>query len=226
MLWRAIQLGWVLAITAIPLVAQNAPVGFESLADSAILTSQYPGSTFANAIVLSAGITLNEFEFPPHSGVNVASDNGGPITITFVSALSTFSAYFTYSTGLTVQALGAANQLLTTSTSAYSDNEALSGTSGSHPNELLQVSSKTGIYKIVITGSPQGTSFAMDDATLFTACDLNHDGYSNATDAQAIINQALGANMPISDLNGDGVVNVVDVQIVIKAAMGGACIAL
>ncbi len=32
--------------------------------DSAILTSQFPGLTFPNTIVLSAGISLNEFEAP------------------------------------------------------------------------------------------------------------------------------------------------------------------
>ena len=79
-------------------------IDFEGLADSTILTNQYPGITFTNAIILTAGISLNEFEFPPHSGVNVASDNNGPITIVFSSPVLSFSGYFTYVEPLTLDA--------------------------------------------------------------------------------------------------------------------------
>jgi hypothetical protein len=50
--------------------------------DSEILTSQYSalGVNLTNAIALTLGVSLNKFEFPPHSGLNVISDNGGPIT--------------------------------------------------------------------------------------------------------------------------------------------------
>ena len=63
----------------------------------------------------------------------------------------------------------------------------------------------------------------MDDAAIITRCDLNLDGLTTATDAQAIVNEALGANSPADDLNRDGAVNVVDVQIVINAALGNGC---
>lgn len=203
--------------------AQNGPYTFEGFPDSTVLTNQLAGATFANAIILASGITLNELEFPPHGGSNVVSDNGGPMTILFAAPLRSFAAYFTYSVPLTMQALDSANNLLVTTNSAFSNNEALSGISGSHANELLEVSSSTAIFKIVITGSSQGTSFTLDDAGFYIRCDLNQDEFTNVTDAQAIINEVLGSAKAVDDLNLDGVVNVVDAQIVINATLGLGC---
>ena len=71
---------------------------FEGLPDSTPLTTQYGsrGVSFSNATVITAGITLNEFEFPPHSGSNIIFDDAGPITLTFTMPISQFGAYFTY----------------------------------------------------------------------------------------------------------------------------------
>jgi hypothetical protein len=44
------------------------------------------------------------------------------------------------------------------------------------------------------------------------------------SDAQLIVNEALGAATPSHDLNGDKVVNVADVQKVIDAALGMGCL--
>jgi hypothetical protein len=206
----------VILFTAVPVFAQTSPLGFENLIDSTLLTNQYSGLIFTNTIVLSSGITLDEFEFPAHGGSNVASDNGGPITISFSSPLHSFTGYFTHSVPLTVQAMGSSNNLLASSTSEFS---------GSQANELIQVSAATGIFKIVITGSQQGTSFTLDDATLITPCDLNADGLTNAVDVQAAINEALGTAGPNNDLNADGVVNAVDVQLVLNAALAEGCMA-
>jgi hypothetical protein len=220
----SLQCGMLLAVlagaNAIPALAQS--FAFDTFADSTILTTQYAGATFANAIVLGAGITLNEFEFPPHSSSNVLSDNGGPIALSFTSPISNFSGYFTYSVPLTVQALDASNNVLASASSAYSNNEGLSGASGSHANESVQVSA-SGIYKIVITGGAQGTSFTADDITVITRCDPNQTGVTTVADAQALVNQALGVAAPVNDLNGDGVVNAVDVQIVINSALQLGC---
>jgi hypothetical protein len=201
--------------------AQNAPLTFEGYADSTILTNQYTGAVFSNAIVLTAGVTLNELEFPPHGGSNVASDNSGPMSIAFSSGVSSFSGYFTYSVPLTLQAFDASNHLLTSATSAFSNNE--SGVSGNQPNELLQVSSATSIYKIVITGSAQGASFVMDDVSMVTPCDVTQDGSTNVTDVQALIKQSLGTSAANAALNGSGAVNIVDVQIVINAVLARGC---
>jgi len=98
----------------------------------------------------------------------VASDNTGPISISFSTPVSVFAAYFTYGEAITVTAFGFGGQELTSVHSGVSDNEALSGTPGSSPNELLDVGSAAGIYSITIAGDPGGGSFVMDDATYKT----------------------------------------------------------
>jgi hypothetical protein len=139
-------------------------INFEGLVDSTILTTQYAGVTFSNAIVLSAGISLNEFEFPPHSGTNVGADNGTPVTITFSSPVSVFYGYFTYTSTITITAYNAANAVVATATSKFNNNLALSGDPGSMPNEFLSVSG-TGIASITITSSGD---FTFDDLTFTT----------------------------------------------------------
>jgi hypothetical protein len=213
------------AASVSPALAQTPSFTFEGFVDGTVLTTQYTGAAFSNAIILGTGITLNEFEFPPHSATNVASDNGGPMTILFSSPPKAFSGYFTYGVPLTLQALDSSNHVLATATSAFSNNQALSGASGSHTNELLSVSSGSGISKIVITGSAQGASFALDDVTVISRCDLNQDGVVNVLDAQAILNEALGKSTGGDDLDRNGTVNVVDVQIVINAALALGCAA-
>lgn len=212
---------WILAgVSAAPLMAQ--PFSFEGYVDSTLLTTQYTGVTFSNTIILTTGITLDEFEFPAHSGSNVASDNGGPITIAFPSAMRGFGGYFTAGVPLMLEAFDSSNTLLAT-TSYGQDNEGLSGTAGTQPNHLLTVTSNKGVYKVVITGGSLGNSFTVDDAFAITRCDLDLDGRVDASDAQAIINEALGGNLPADDLNSDGIVNVVDIQIVVNAALSKGC---
>jgi hypothetical protein len=148
---------------------------FEGSPDSTILTNQYPGVTFTNAIILTAGVSLNEFEFPPLSGVNVASDNGGPMSITFATPVMSFAGYFTYLEPLTMSAFDAADDQVASASSLFSDNLAClagppcSGDPGSSPNELIQVSFTGGVSSVTITGDPAGGSFTLDDATYTTA---------------------------------------------------------
>lgn len=205
--------------------AATVTLTFEGFADRTVLTNQYSGMTFSNAIILSSGITLNELEFPPHSGTNVASDNGGAITISFSSAVQSVSGYFTYSQALTMQAFDVSNNPITTVTSRFSNNEAISGVSGSAPGELMVINSAVNIGKVVITGAAGGTSFTMDDVTVasFTQCDIDNAGAVTVANVQSVISQALGAKAVANDLNGDGVVNVVDVQLDINAALGLGC---
>lgn len=138
---------------------------FEGLPDSTVLTNQYSGLTFGNAIILSAGVSLNEFEFPPHSGVNVVSDNGGPLSINFLSPITSFSGYFTYADLLTLQAFDAGSNLVGSTLSAFTNNMALSGELGSSPHEFLHLTFNGGISSITITGDLLGESFVMDDVT-------------------------------------------------------------
>jgi large repetitive protein len=139
---------------------------YEGFNDGAPLTTQYTGITFANAVILQSGVSLNEFEFPPHSGTNVVSDQGGPMTISFSAPASSVSAFFTYSTGLTIKGYDSTNTLVATATSHFTNNQALSGAAGTSPNDSIQISYASGLSKIVITGSPSGGSFTMDDSVI------------------------------------------------------------
>jgi len=142
-------------------------IDFETLSDSEMVTTQYAGFgvTFTNATALTAGISLNEFEFPPNSGVNVVFDDGGEMNLTFSTPMANVGAYFTYLAPLTLSFFDSSNNLEGTVTSAFSSNLALSGDPGSSPNEFLNFSWASGISSVVISGDPAGGSFTMDDLT-------------------------------------------------------------
>jgi subtilisin family serine protease len=152
----------------VPLQAGTILLDFERLADGAIVTTQYTGLTFSNTIILTAGISLDELEFPPSSGVNVASDNGGPITIQFSSPITAFRAFFTYTQPVALAAFDDTGNQVATVTSAFATNLALSGGVGSSPNELLQLVFSSGIASVTITGNSNGGSFTMDDVAYTT----------------------------------------------------------
>ena len=162
--WRSIIASFALIAAVLPSQLNAAPItiDFESLADSDAVTSQYAALSFSNATALTAGITLNEFEFPPRSGANVVLDDGGAISITFASLAQSFGAYFTYGSAVTLRAFDGAANLLTSVTSDFSSNSAISGDAGSAPNEFLNIAID-GIKRIVIEGDRDGGSFVMDD---------------------------------------------------------------
>jgi len=153
-----------------PLEVSADVIDFESLADSQSVTNQFVGLTFLNTVALSAGIGLNEFEFPPRSGINVVLDDGGAISISFASAVAGVGGYFTYLTPVTLAAYDSSNQLLGSVSSAFSSNVALSGDGGSSPNEFLQLLGSE-ISSVTISGDPQGFSFTLDDLTVKPARD-------------------------------------------------------
>ena len=123
------------------------------------------GVTFTNATVITAGLTLNEIELPPHSGVNVAFDDGGPMIITFSTPFDKVSGFFTYTTQLTLMAFdgmdATGSQVGSSVMSAFAENFTSSGNS---PNEMLMVAG-SGIRSLEILGDPGGTSFVLDDLT-------------------------------------------------------------
>jgi hypothetical protein len=137
---------------------------FESFSDSTPLTNQYSslGLTFSNATVISAGISLNEFDFPPYSGTNVAFDEGGPINLSLEFPATFVGAYFTYLQPLTIDAFNSGGQLVASAISIYSANDV---SSGNPPNEFLSVSASD-IADVTFTASPIGGSFTMDDLSL------------------------------------------------------------
>lgn len=160
---RAFRLLFPLVFLSPLLMAGQLTLDFEGFEDSTPLTTQIVGLTFSNATVLTAGISLNEFEFPPHSGANVVFDDGGPLTIGFAAPISSFSAYFTYTVPLTITALNQVGAQLGSATSLFSNNLALSGEPGSSPNERLSLAFSGGITSLVIAGDQLGGSFVLDD---------------------------------------------------------------
>jgi len=149
-------------------VASASPIviGFDSLADLAPVTTQFTGLTFSNATALKAGMSLNEFEFPPHSAADVVFDSGGPISIDFDAPVLGVGAFFTYLVPVTLEAFDDGHNSLGIVSSSFFSNLQLSGDAGSSPNEFLEITSSAGIRSILITGDPAGGSFTLDDLTV------------------------------------------------------------
>ena len=156
--------GALCALLGLPL-AQATVIDFDSLLDGDTVTTQFAGLTFQNTLVLTAGVSLNEFEFPPKSGVNVVFDDGGPIIISFINPMASVSGFFTYFTSLSFLAFDSIGIQIAAASSAFSTNLALSGDVGSTPNEFLQVASSSGIASVSISGDPSGGSFTLDNLT-------------------------------------------------------------
>lgn len=152
--------------TAAPIVFD-----FEGLTDGQAVTNQLPGVLFGHALALTAGLSLNEFEAPPHSGTTVIGDDGGVLSIQFATDVSSVAGYFTYISPLTLEAFDASNNLLGSVVSQFGNNLALSGDPGSAANELLLFNGP-GIARIVITGLPDGNSFVLDDLTIDAATNV------------------------------------------------------
>ena len=161
----------LVVVLILPVSAWATPItiDFDSLAELDAVTNQFAGVTFTNATVLTAGSLLNDLELPPHSGQNVVFDDGAPILMTFTAPIFSFSGFFTYFEPVTVTAYDSANNALANAVSLFSTNDALFGDTGSSANELLAVSSLTGISSVTIAGNPAGSSFVLDDVTFDTS---------------------------------------------------------
>lgn len=163
---RYCLLWFLLILLLIPGIAQAISIDFESLSDFESVTTQFAGLTFTHTLALTAGVSLNELEFPPTSGINIVSDDNGPIIIDFSTPQSTISGFFTYTALLTLTAFDLTNTIVAMKTSSFASNLALSGDLGSSPNEFLSVTFFNGISRVVIAGDPAGGSFALDDLTV------------------------------------------------------------
>lgn len=158
---------WLGAIA--PAAAGPTVIDFDDLLDGESVTTQYAGLTFTNTVALTAGISLNEAEFPPRSGSTVVFDDGGPLTITFATPVISVFGYFTYATRLELSFTPFDSlDVLAPVFSAYDTNTALSGDPLSNPNEWLGLSLANGITEITITGDLSGGSFTLDDLTFQT----------------------------------------------------------
>lgn len=147
-------------------------IDFEGLPDSTPISATYAaqGVTFANATAITAGVSLNELEFPPSSGTVAVVDDGGPIEGTFATPVASFEARFTYVVPLTITAYQGATQVGEVF-SLYGWNYV---SSGNPPNELIGVSFPGGITRFTIMGDPLlGNSFVMDDFSFIPIPEVN-----------------------------------------------------
>ena len=160
---RSLPVGLVALGCLGAVAAQGAVLDFEGLADATSVGGTYAaqGVSFSNARVLTAGLSLNEFDFPPTSGSNAVFDDGGPVSGTFSTPVSSLSGYFTYSARVTLRAFDTSNVELLSVSSAFTENYVSSGTGS--PNELLSLSFPGGISSFRIEGERAGSSFVMDD---------------------------------------------------------------
>jgi len=146
-------------------------ITFEGLNDLDSITNQYAaeGVVFENAIALLSGAvggSLNETDFPPHSGVAVASpENSGFMFLKFDPAFIFVGGFFTYSlfpvdAFLTLTAYDSSANILGTVHSTFHDN---TGISGNPPNEFLSISGVGEIKTLQIDGP--GDQWTLDDFT-------------------------------------------------------------
>jgi hypothetical protein len=136
---------------------------FEGYAPGTVLTTQYAGINFNGATILTDGVDLNSFNFPPYSGVNVVYNPVGAMSLTFDSSISYFQAHFTYNEGLKVAAYDAANNFLGESLGGCDYNYANGNPPSLCPTNQLVGVTYANIFKIVVTGG-SGNNFTMDDA--------------------------------------------------------------
>ena len=157
---RSLCVTVTLLLVATGAQAQTTTVDFESLTEGSQAATQVSGVTFTNAQVLQSQVSLNEAEFPPHSGNKVVCDVGGPMTVAFSRKVTSFSGFFTHSQGITVKAMSGGSVVQQAASGI--DNRV--GGAGS-PNEQLTVASDNGFDSVVITANSTGTSFTLDDMT-------------------------------------------------------------
>lgn len=145
---------------ATPIATNVQTVDFESLIDGDPL-GETDGITFVGFVAASAGITLNEFEVPPRSGLNVALNDAPEVSIHFGTEMKYVSGFLTYGAPVEIHAYGA-DGLLLSLTSKFTSNLLLSGAAGSTPNEQFEFHSAQAITHLVISTSAPRV-FALDD---------------------------------------------------------------
>ena len=187
MLWRwaAILVCSIGLISTKPsIAAASVLIDFESLTDLEPVTNQFSsqGVLFSNTTALVSGLlggTLNEINFPPHSGDVVITHNFSevdaslalPMVLTFnLGPVSSVSGFFTYTdagaqdpangTKLSVSAFNPSGDLLGTTFSSVSSNLG--------NQEFLQLTGFGPIGHVEIAGGVNGT-FTMDDLQFDTA---------------------------------------------------------
>lgn len=149
------------AATASPII-----VDFEGFSDGSSITNEIAGvSILQGGLVLTAGLSLNEVDFPPRSGQNVLLGNQ-TLTFDFTDTISEFTAFVTYAAPVELRIYDSFSQLLFFAVSGFSNNTATSGDPGSLPNEMLRFDAGSGIDRVTLTSAGD---FVVDDVTFSRA---------------------------------------------------------
>ena len=162
-------LRYILGVASLALCANAVALpttnDFESFTDGELLSNQVPGLLFSNVMVLTAGVSLNEFEFPPFTQTNVITDSGGPVTIDFSAPITSISAFLTYTEAVTLHVFDATSNEVGSLASLFTNNLALSGDPGSSPNEQFSLTVAGGFTRAIFEGSATGGSLTLDNLT-------------------------------------------------------------
>lgn len=142
------------------------PLDFEAFTDSFPLTNEITGLAFSGATVLTAGVGLNEIDYPPSSGINAVAALLGSLTISADDPFNQFSAYFTFDEQLTFSGFDVVGSLLLSFDSPTSSNL------GS--NSLIGFAAP-GISSLVIT-TQGGTPFTLDDLNITVSASVPEPG--------------------------------------------------
>jgi len=135
-------------------------IDFEALQDNINVDNFYSsvGVFFVNTISLTSGLSLNEIDYPPSSGIIAIGDYEGPIEIIFDNPASNIFANFTYGYKLTFSAFDLSNNSLGT---YFSNNDYNLGYS-----EVIYLPFNN-ISKLIISGEINNY-FIMDDLNYTT----------------------------------------------------------
>lgn len=146
--------------------AAATPIDFEAYTDNTPLTNEEAGLTFSGGVILTAGVSLNEFDFPPTSGVNVLGALSGTLDIALDTPATGFSGYFSHLEELTFSGYDSLHNLLFSIATANSSN--LGGST-------LISHSADGLALLSITGA-QGLGFTLDDLDIQSAAAIPEPG--------------------------------------------------
>jgi hypothetical protein len=202
--------------------------------------------TFQTAIPYSGSgsvsIAVGEFNGDGSADLAVATGNSvallltdNPATMTPLAGTTPQAATPGTPFNLAVLVMdGAGNRLYGAGVTFTAPATGPSGTFGNSQSSIV-VNTFDGIASVVFTANssapgPYIVTVAAGDLTvqfalsLASRCDVRAQGAITVSDAQYMIGEALGLNMPTDDLTFDGAVTVADVQTVLNGVLTMSCV--
>ena len=143
-------------------IPADTTLDFEGIADGTILNS-LGTVTFTGAAIATAGETLNEYEVPPRSGNNAVLNLDPAMTLIFTDGVYFLSGYITYGSKVDIWIQNASGTLAHTR-SLFDTNLAISGETGSTPNEFFSFRSTELITGLTLSAD-FANAFALDDVS-------------------------------------------------------------